>query len=462
MIPRYNEVYTHIPLPAGCLKWQGREEVIAEVEEYEQELGPSAISKSLGLDGAQAKAASDIQHAIMQGLCPYTSLSRALRPLVDPGIPVTNAFCKMYEMCWDTPVGRKIDELTSHQLPVRVCCLAEAPGTFPFSILYYIGMTAPGTLERNEYEYRCTTLYIDDEQSTALKDSYSLIGRNKQRWHFMNHDFPEDTREMERALGAGTFDVVTGDIGKPRPNFTYSEYEWFKEQYGQFVAALCLLKEGGVSCLKMLSCRLPPCLSMLRVAVGVFERVMVYKPRSSHTSNRETYWIGIGFKRALFLPIRESLISFQQGALDTDEENRVHGLKSPEGDVIDPSYAAFTLETTDEERAVMDEMRERQFRSSAVWGIRRAVLEREADRRVREIMMRPGKKPEGWMVKRDVARELYRETGDDYIGEWVRRYPIAKLGELGYRITNMRPGAAPQRQEEEVYEGREDEADERT
>lgn len=398
--------------------------------------------------------------AISRATCPWASVARTARTMVDRGIPCTNAFTKMYEMCFDTEVGELIREHAATLRPLRVACLAEAPGTFPLAIAYYLGRIQPLMLdpipgaptEAHRYTYRCTTLPPTEVERKALTDQYSLIGRNVDKWFMMDHTSVADTVRMGMELGEGTYDLVTGDIGKPIYTVAVTDRELFLEQFGQFVSALILLRDGGVACLKMFKSLEFGQISMLHVAVALFGRVRWFKPRTSHTSNRETYWILSGFHRSAFTapgvtgaaPLRESLLGILGSYLTLRDAHYAaapgdrFGIKQP------PVYPMF-IDRVDEH--LIDML----CRVRSIGRCQRAGISKEADMIWKSVVVAaqppgvaivaPAVHPTGVIYRMQLRR--MEGIAGPFADAWVQRYPIGPIGKRIYDLTHFDPSQLP-------------------
>ena len=256
----------------------------------------------------------------------YNSLPRFIKNLINKGSPCSIAFCKMYEICCDTEIGKAINNLLEAHVKLNIMCLAEAPGAFPLAILYYIGNRYPKALKELEkvkslkdllpspsrtdmananverpgelYSYMCTTLN-PSTIPTALGDDYKMIECNPSKWIYMDHTSPEDTEKFVKEH-SNRYTFVTSDIGKVKSVSTLLERDMFQEQLGTFIAACACLENKGFACLKMFSCTLPSTSSLLKLATYLFDKTHMFKPLASRISNSENYWILTGFNRDRF------------------------------------------------------------------------------------------------------------------------------------------------------------------
>ena len=368
--------------------------------------------------------------ACIQAQNPWSGVSRELRKRLDQGTPVTNAFCKMYEMCFLDEVKAVLHEHGEKGTVLNATFLAEAPALFPIAVMYYLGNHFPVFLDLDKFQYRCTTLPLDVGSEAALPDQFSLITANLEHWFFMDHTSAKDTRAMLAALGAGSQDLVTGDIGKPTITWDSAERDMFREEFGQLVSACALLKDGGVAVLKMFSTREFATACMMRLATGVFGQVRIFKPLTSRPNNIETYWVLSGFKRALFDPIFESLLAVMENATtalaESKEKNKAFATTAP--DKLIPFFRGFI-----EERNFPKEFVDKIFRLLLNQHLRNRAFLRQG---LIEFDKNRNRKEDPYTIQISIMRYVF-PMSHVYSEQWIKMFPVSKIGAVFYRLSKV-------------------------
>lgn len=363
-----------------------------------------------------------ILSSCMKASNPMESLPYYLKNSVDKVIKVSNAFCKMYEMCFLDDIDQVIKNHSIEEKKLNIMFLAEAPGQFVLAMIYYIGNHYPNMLDENLLEYNCTTLPIDEE--LALKDIYSIIANNLDKWFFMDHTRSEDTIEMIKKFGRASFDIVTGDIGLPAEAGIELENFIYLEELGQFISACALLKNKGVAVLKMFNIKFYGTACILRLAIGLFEKVKIFKPFTSRQSNNECYFILTNFKKELFDPLYDPLINI----LDEEKKFKIKWIDENKGLYI--KYKSF-LSTDNFSDLMVENLRTihrcQYLRSVPYW--RNAFITylniENTDQSIKSIMTK-----------------IFRESNKNikkYPLMWKDMFPLHSLGEKFYIFTNFKP-----------------------
>jgi len=432
MLPRVNSRFYHAPLssPIATLKTDERfpwADWIDSLPRYtlmerKEIVRPSAWEKEM--------RQLEILYACLHAFNPWSLLSFNLRRELDPGAPITNAFSKMIELCSLPEVDGVLSLHGGKCKPLNIVFLAEAPGLFPVAVIYYIGNRFPVFLRLDKLKYRCTTLPMKDKTKgePGLGDEFSLIRHNAEKWYYMDHTSEEDTRRMIKDLGAGSQELVTGDIGKPIDSPLTAESELYREELGQFIAACALLKDGGVAVLKMFTCREYPTACILRTAMAVFDCSRIYKPRTSRPTNVESYWVLSGFKRALFEPLLDPLLAVLSTAAKVKGSLPVHFLKGEKGISI-PDCRGF-LPTDAFDQLLSDRLyrlhRGIQLRLSPF--LQAALPCLDANRTGED-------EPYAIQFRETRARA---ELTQPFVAEWMARFRLTRMGELFYEATGIK------------------------
>ena len=323
-MPRLDVVYPHSPLQGAISTKSDMKEFdwpeLSKYPQYDEKFMQSLVSAELPKGGVPRyepevwiQRQRDILSGCLQAHNPWAGVSRKISKQLDRGLPITNAYCKMVEMCYVPEVAALLKRHCEDDVglnpcgggtPLKATFLAEAPALFPVAVAYYIGNRYPAFLKTGKFVYDGTTLPLE----AGLSDQYQFIERNKDKWTFMDHTSVADTRMMIEKLGRGSRDLVTGDIGKPITTWESCERNLYREELGQFISACALLREGGVAIVKMFTAKDVATACILRTAIAIFDTVRVFKPRISRPNNLETYWIMAGFKKILFDPLLDPLL----------------------------------------------------------------------------------------------------------------------------------------------------------
>jgi hypothetical protein len=487
MIPKIDYLFKHVPLEGKVavldhdyeFPWLQMANKFPLYDEnhlapvIRDDIPPSVTTEKMSsLDWHRRQ--KELLSACVQAYNPWSGVSRELRKRLDQGLPATNAFCKMYEMCFVDEVKAVLHEHGEKGKSLSIACLAEAPALFPIAIMYYLGNRFPIFLDLNKFQYQCTTLPLDIESEASLPDQFSLISANIKLWHFMDHTSAKDTRGMIAALGSGSRDLVTGDIGKPTATCESAERDKYREELGQLVSACALLKDKGVAVLKMFSAREYSTACMLRLAIGLFDQVRIFKPLTSRPSNIETYWIMSGFKRDLFGPLLEPLLAVMDNATAAlaaasssttasmtatastastaassmtaakepkeprepkeskgskeSKESKEQEKDPKEVAALIPHYRGFLVESnfskvfSDQILRLLtcQHLRNRPF-------LRQGIIELERNR---------GRKDDPYTIQVGIMKSLAPMTYP-YVEKWLTSFPISKLGAIFYRLSNI-------------------------
>ncbi|MFA5091614.1 MAG: SAM-dependent methyltransferase [Candidatus Paceibacterota bacterium] len=360
---------------------------------------------------------------------PWAGVALRLRQTLDRGLPATNAFAKMYEICSAVEEVKAV--LSRHGTtltPLKAAFLAELPALFPIAVIYYLGNFFPAFLQHNLFDY-CGTSLPD-----GLTDQFSLVGENGSKWHFMDHTSSSDTRKLIAELGGGKFDFVTGDIGKEVVNLWTKEREMFREELGQMVAALALLKDGGLAVLKMFTVREYSTACLLRLAIGLFDKVRIIKPFTSRIYNEETYWILSGFKKPLFDPMLEPLLALMDTATAVLSSVTLPGSG---GRTPIPFYRGF-LSPANFDQDFIERMRRIFFadltRRMRCAEVGMAEFEQQYDLILSMATSKEKIDPYAFQV--EIMKRLSRLM-DEHAEKWREMFPISQLGSIFYRVTGI-------------------------
>lgn len=241
----------------------------------------------------------------------------AYRPLkrhitrVFSGQLVSNAWLKMYELAYRFDLA---SFATAGVL--RLFCNAELPGAFVSALNHYC-CNASATRSVG-IKWCASSLYPQDlgeghAATKALKDQYGLLRAYRRAWIMdgpgdpwgdgakqMDGDLvsPENVATMAvraRSL-LGEIDLYTSDAGLDvGEDFNRREELNLRIHFGQALAGLLSLRDGGAAVLKMYTFFLPFTRSVIAVLASRFESFDVCKPQTSRPANSEIYLVGRGF-----------------------------------------------------------------------------------------------------------------------------------------------------------------------
>lgn len=389
-------------------------------------------------DGEMRSHVADMLSSCKKASCRLTDVHKEVAKLIDVGIPCTNAFCKMFEICRETEFGALIRSYVTAGVAIELACLAEFPGAFLIAMAYFSGLICLDYLDKGLFHYVCTTLDPASTKQEALKDMFSLQARNPGKWHYMDLTSVEQIKEKMRAMGEGLYDIVTGDIGKDFEGPGETDTEMYLEELGQFIMALGLLKDGGCACLKMFSGRKAGQVSMLRYAQGLFRKCRLFKPLTSHDSNHETYWVLSGFKRSLSEDHFSEMLEVLRMGVERKSHYDCQLSSSPTSpapqDAEALTYPPFIRDVVGKDLLVAVVEMERKVRRERECVVHAAV----------ECMLYL----DTWNMRTTEAYKTqlnwtYRMR-KGCIGEWIDLYPIRRLGKPIYKLLNFpMPTAAP-------------------
>ena len=489
MLPQLRITFEHLPLPDGKIRFPDANPPpefpwYAVTSKFDLEM--YLVTKKIIADKIAAKGGGETEvpdspakvlSRQLKWICSncrtaynaYQHLARFLSPLLDVNAPVSNAFTKMIELCYEPVVSAKLRSYAESGRPLRIICLAEAPGTFPIAIMYWLANKYPRYVEARSFEYHCTSLEPPATPSGAdeepLGDTYDLISADPKKWTFMDHTSASDTRRMYDKLGKQKCPFVTGDIELSPSRWEASESELFRIDLGQFIGACTLLEDNGMAVLKGFAPGGKSSLGILRLAMGFFDSVIIHKPRSSRMNNNEVYLILIGFKVDRFEPRCEELLQLMDGAAaiaaavattaavsttaptaikisdtttvpasktaSTDTTKTVPAAKADGIEDDYPPYAyypsflpeaAFTKQLSDQfYRYIMSSM----YRRIHTDKLAKTCLEANIDY-----------KGDPYEMQKGLIRSL-RPVTQPYVTEWLRQFPVSRMGKLFYDLTGI-------------------------
>jgi hypothetical protein len=360
----------------------------------------------------------------------FQYISKFLARRLDVNAPSSNAFAKMYELCYEPEVEEKLRSFANAGTPLRVICLAEAPGTFPISIMYWLTNRFPVYMAQGKYDYHCTTLQPPEKgtEGEALGDVYDLISLGPSKWTFMDHTSSKDTRMMIKKLGANKNPFVTGDIGLSPDSWKSSESDLFRVDLGQFIAACCLLEEGGIAVLKGFMFGAKASLGIIRLAMVFFESPRLVKPRTSRMNNNEMYLVLSGFHVKKFEPYIEDLLRLMD---ESEAIAKLFSTKDNEyavGEKPFPHYPSFLPEASFTDS--VSDVFYRYMMSSYYHRVHTDWIATECFRKHVNYVGEP------YEIQKKVVANLLPST-TLYLEDWLAHFRVAALGEPFHRMTGI-------------------------
>lgn len=182
--------------------------------------------------------------------------------------------------------------------------------------------------EKRGLKWWGSSLYAPN--TTALGDTFSLYGKNRDRW-LMDNITPGDMTDVEQVIAIGEkaktknvnlyshdagMDVESDPMNQEKTNFML--------HLGCFLCGLICLQEGGVLIAKQYTLFERENLTLVSMYAKVFDKFMIIKTQSSRPYNSEMYLVGVGYypEKAERL-IRKLIRAMKRGGVN--EKTRVNG-----------------------------------------------------------------------------------------------------------------------------------------
>ena len=198
---------------------------------------------------------------------------------------------------------------------------ASLPGMF----IIAVGDLA--RIKKVNHNWRASSLYNDKKQ---LPDQYGLLRKNKKRWMMTptnNGDVSSVNNILDLAsrLGNNTVDFYTSDLGfDASGDYNAQEAMHSKAHYGQALLGLLLVKPGGNMLLKQYTIMVSSNIYLIQILSRAFEKVIIYKPLSSPSTNSECYLICKNYKNNIsedeFCGLLTSLDEFDTHEFNPENE----------------------------------------------------------------------------------------------------------------------------------------------
>jgi hypothetical protein len=180
--------------------------------------------------------------------------------------------------------------------------LAEGPGGFIEAINYVRNIKFPN----NSDKYYGITLLndIQDNNIPSWKKSVNFLKNNNNKIKIItgydntgNLTNPDNIKYLWQRFKYNKCDLITGDGGLDFScNIKNQEEIASKLIYSQIISGLCCLNIGGYFMLKIFDMNNILTIDMIYLLYLHFNKLVIYKPKTSRLANSEKYIIGIGFK----------------------------------------------------------------------------------------------------------------------------------------------------------------------
>lgn len=239
--------------------------------------------------------------------------------------PVTVAWLKQYEMA---TVFKLFDNPESDT--IRYFDNAAFPGAFIFASHDFV--KSQENLRDKKFDWKGSSLLRIKDTVIPLRDVYDIYKNYKQNF-LMNDEISgdvTDTRTIDHIKNniGEKVDVYTSDLGIEYVFSGDNESETDKTQeelhvipnIGQILSGLLILKEKGNFVIKMYTFFEPITFSLLGLLSLLFEKLHIYKPLSSTSSNSEIYIIGTSFI-GIDNPTAQIVVQKLRERLTSDNEN---------------------------------------------------------------------------------------------------------------------------------------------
>ena len=197
---------------------------------------------------------------------------------------VSRAFYKIWEilMLFD-PVPLTKPLISAH--------LAEAPGSFVQSLMYYREKFYTNHSKDEHY-----TISLEDKDVPAFKKDFKRVYPKVKIYEQDGGDLT--TRKSITGFEKFTkkADLVTADGGFVWTNENYQEQEAFRLILGEIITNFKIQNTGGTFILKIFETFTDVSFKLIALLSATYDKTYIFKPYTSRPSNSEKYIICKGFK----------------------------------------------------------------------------------------------------------------------------------------------------------------------
>jgi 23S rRNA U2552 (ribose-2'-O)-methylase RlmE/FtsJ len=206
---------------------------------------------------------------------------------------ISRAFYKMWELLMMFPL------LPDQSKNITTVHLAEAPGSFVQSIIYYRNKFFPK--EYTDKDIYIATSIDSDKKSSEYVPSFNTnltSIKNFKQWSYKNSDLTQcpiiDKFILDHKNTKA--DLITADGGFNWKDENYQEQEAYLLLLSEIYCALKIQKKGGCFVIKFFEIFTELTVKMIEILKRFYSNVIITKPLLSRLSNSEKYIICINFQ----------------------------------------------------------------------------------------------------------------------------------------------------------------------
>ena len=205
---------------------------------------------------------------------------------------ISRAFYKMWELLMMFPL------ISDNSKNITTLHIAEAPGSFVQSIIYYRHKFFPK--EITDKDLYIATSIDSEKKSTDYVPSFnqSLIGiKQFKQWSYKNSDLTQ-IQIIDKFISDNSkteADLITADGGFNWKDENYQEQEAYILLLSEIYCALMLQKKGGSFVIKFFEIFTELTVKMIEILKRFYKNVIITKPLLSRLSNSERYIICLDF-----------------------------------------------------------------------------------------------------------------------------------------------------------------------
>lgn len=197
---------------------------------------------------------------------------------------VSRAFYKIWEMMMlFDPVPKKGALISAH--------LAEAPGSFVQSLMYYREKFYKDHAKDEHY-----TISLEDQDVPAFKKDFRRVYPKVKIYEQDGGDLTTRQSIVGFEKFSKKADLVTADGGFTWTNENYQEQEAFRLILGEIIANFKIQNTGGTFILKIFETYTDISIKFMAILSATYDETFLFKPYTSRPSNSEKYIVCRGFK----------------------------------------------------------------------------------------------------------------------------------------------------------------------
>lgn len=214
----------------------------------------------------------------------YTTYNKRKKESIANIQPLSRSYFKIFEIDNNIPLIQK-EKLINGQTPL-ICNLAEGPGGFMEALSYkypdanLVGLTLP---PENKY--------IPDWKK--LKSTINI--KNIEVFYGNLYKY-NDIKKFVRKFKYNKVDLVTADGGFDySSDFNGQEINSHKIIFSEIAVSLIILKNGGNLVCKIFDIFSIFTVQIIKLVYSLFEKVILYKPKTSRPANSEKYLVCLNY-----------------------------------------------------------------------------------------------------------------------------------------------------------------------